>query len=256
MKKVLISVFAVLFFTVSAFAEPYEAFNFVLDSIYYNLGPEAGKGIAKKYLEILASDVGQAIAGGSYGVGGELGLIGLNLSLKVSYQQVADDNLIVRTAGDSAIYYPIVQAEYGILERLDFIGRISYMSESFLIGGGARYRLHEGYYLLEPTVSVQSVYNYLTANVKGGNKFDAWNLKNSVTASFLEVPYVKPYVFVTYDITGIKARSSKYSGLTANAFGFGYGGGLSALIDRINVTFTISMYNDQPNYNFGVFIAI
>lgn len=255
------AVLVLLIGSTAAFAAPYDAFDFVLNSISIDpsLSPKGREKRAQKYLDVFTKDVGQAISGGATGVGGNLGISDLNLtlSLKMSYQEAASDDIIVRKSGDSAIYYPIVQAELGFLEKFDAIMRLSYFNNSALLGGGLRYGIlksEDEMYI--PTISVQSVYNYLIDDNKEYGKFNVWNLKTGTTAYFGLIPYVQPYVFVTYDITALKPVSSYYSYLSSEAYGFGYGAGANLKIETLNITFSVSMYDGQPNYNFGVFVGI
>ncbi|MCL2485795.1 MAG: hypothetical protein FWF00_02050 [Endomicrobia bacterium] len=249
MKKVLSLVFLLLFSAGTVHADPYDAFNFVLGSPYISDSE------AQQLLDNFAEDVGQAISGGSFGVGGNLGLMGINLSLKVSYQNVSDNNLIIRTAGDTTLVYPILQGEFGINEELAGILRLSHMHSSTVLGGGVRYRIMESYDEVIPTLFVQSVYNYLIAD-DGYNKFTAWNLKTSPMAFWTQVPFIQPYVFLSYDVAGVRAKSSERSGMTSTVNGLGYGFGGNLSLGGININASLSMYKGELNYNFGVFIGV
>lgn len=259
-KKLVFPVFIILFFAGNVFAGPYDAFNYTLNKIAHDSGgSKAGKKLAQKYLDAFTKDLGQAISGGSYGVGGGIGISDLNLflSLKMSYQEVSNDNAIVRTSGDSAIYYPIVQAELGFLERYNAIIRLSYFNDSALFGGGLRYNIlisEDEMYI--PSISVQSVYNYVIYNENSYGKFNAWNLKTGATAHFGLIPYIQPYVFLTYDITSLKPVTSYYSNLSSQEHGFGYGLGANVKVEPLNISVSVSMYDNQPNISFGVFIGI
>ncbi len=248
MKKVLILSTFFMFCSAAVFAGPYDAFNWTLN----NAPTES---IAQDYLDAFAKDVGQAIAGGSYGVGAGLGSLGVYLSIKMSYQQVSNDDRIVRNSGEDSIIYPIVQGEIRLPYKFDAILRISNMNETTLLGGGLRYEVLEGRDLIIPTVSAQSVYNYLIAD-SSEYKFNAWNLKTGVTAFFGEIPVIQPYVFVSFDVTGLKPISSDYSNLSSQVYGAGYGIGANLSLGMLNITGSISMYDSQPNYNFGLFIGI
>jgi hypothetical protein len=249
MKKALALVTAVLLFSGTVFANPYEDFNKVLDS------SKISKSRAQRYLDALANDVGQAIAAGSFGIGSSLGLLGLYTSLKVSYQQISSDDVIIEKAGYSGLAYPVLQIEIGLPFRVDAIVRGSYFYDSTLLGGGLRWEAVQGRELIIPTVSVQSVYNSLQVDASG-NKFNAWNLKTAVSAYFGEIPIFKPYVFATFDHTNLDAKSSDYSALSSNMNGFGYGLGGSVNLGIIDFSFSVSMYEDTPNYNFNVFLGI
>ncbi|MCL1901645.1 MAG: hypothetical protein FWG57_07985 [Endomicrobia bacterium] len=260
MKKLLLSAFLITFCAGFAKAGPFDAFNHVLNLIAYNSGgSKDGERLAQRYLDVLAKDVGQAISGGSYGVGGNLRISDLNLmlSLKVSYQDVATDNFIVRTSGETSITYPIIHAEYAFAERYDAIARASYFNSSALFGGGLRYKIlvsEDEIYI--PTLSVQSVYTHIFYSDGELGKFNAWNLKTGTTAFFGLIPYIQPYVFLTYDFMGLNPGSSYYSHLSARAQGFGYGAGANIKMDMLNISVSVSMYDNLPNISFGVFVGI
>ena len=259
MKKIILSAFLIAFCAGFAKAGPFDAFNFALDSIALYPGGSAGEKIAQKYLDVLAKDVGQAISGGAYGVGGNLRISDLNLmlSLKVSYQDVAKDNFIVRASGETSITYPIIHAEYGFAERYDAIARVSYFNSSALFGGGLRYKVlvsEDETYI--PTLSVQSVYTHLFYSEGDLGKFSAWNLKTGTTAFFGLIPYIQPYVFLTYDFMGLNPSSSDYSYLSSSVQGFGYGFGANIKMEMLNISVSVSMYDNLPNISFGVFMGI
>jgi hypothetical protein len=261
MKKIILSVFLLAFFAGLSAAEPYDAFDAFLNMINSipGMSKRAKKDMAQKYLDIFTKDVGQAISGGSSGIGGNLGIsdLNLNLSLKMSYQETSKDNRIVRVTGESAIYYPIIQAEMGFIERFDAIARMSYFNSSALFGGGLRYKILESEEEMHiPSVYVQSVYTYLINDNSSYGKFNVWNLKTGTTAYFGLIPYIQPYVFVTYDITALKPLTSYYSDLSSKAYGFGYGAGANLKIEMLNISVSVSMYDNQPNVSFGVFIGI
>lgn len=261
MRKILFSTLILLVsYTYSLAYEPYDAFDFVLNSIYYSSGDKtANEKIAQKYLDVFTKDIGQAVSGGSYGIGGNLGISDLNmtLSLKMSVQDIASGNYIVRASGNSNIVYPIIQAEIGLMEKFDAIARLSYANKSTVLGGGLRYTiLKSDEFLYIPTISLQSVYNYLIVNDNVYGKFNAWNLKTGTIAYFGLIPYIQPYVFLNHDLTALKPITSKYSYLSSEADGFGYGIGANVKVEMINLSFSISLYDNQPNYNFGVFIGI
>jgi hypothetical protein len=264
MDKIFLTLIFVFIFSLNAFAHPYEAFNLVMSrSIPSQVGGTSRDSDADKILDKFAKDVGQAIGGGSLGSGVGLDTFGFNLSIKMSYQQVTSEDVIVNKNGDTAIYYPIVQGEFLLSENLSGIARLSYSNDSFVFGGGVKYKLNDGYGYI-PTVSLQSVYDYLIADVDdpykfytGFNriKFNAWNLKNAVMAFFPETPYVKPYVFLSYDVTGLSAITSDRAGFSSIVSGAGYGAGGTVSLEPLNLNFTLSMYDGSPNYNFGIFFG-
>ncbi|MDR3113571.1 MAG: hypothetical protein LBU09_04270 [Endomicrobium sp.] len=269
MKKMFAAAVLIAFASVGVFAHPYEAFNIVMSRSPYlvSLGANTDDSVADKKLDKFASNVGQAIGGGSFGNSFGLTSFGFNLSIKMSYQQVGSEDAIVNKNGDTAIYYPIIQGEFSVFENLTSVARFSYSNDSFVFGGGFKYKLNDGYGYI-PTLSVQSIYNYLIADIDDVYKFlpkeiynydrikfNAWNLKNAVMAFFPETPYVKPYVFLSYDITGLHAITSDRAGASSIVSGIGYGAGGTISLDPVNLNFTISMYDGSPNYNFGIFFG-
>ncbi|MDR1195532.1 MAG: hypothetical protein LBL00_03545 [Endomicrobium sp.] len=259
MKKFLI--FAVLTFCAGTlYAHPYEAFNVMLMRNEIQGYGAGSKSKAQRYLDEFAKDVGQAIAGGSYGVGGNLDTFGFTMSIKMSYQQVTTDDVIVTRHGDTAIYYPIIQGEFLLSENVTGLARISYYNDSFVFGGGAKYLLYEGYDYI-PTVSAQSIYNYAITDtddpftLERRVKFNAWNIKTAVTAYFGDVPYVQPYALLSYDVTGLHAVTSDRAGMSSIVSGVGYGVGGQIIINPLNLSFTLSVYEDRINYNFGIFFG-
>jgi hypothetical protein len=262
MKKFLI-ITVLTFYAGTLYAHPYEAFNAMLWNYEYDGYGTRSKAKAQNYLDELAKDVGQAIGGGSYGVGGNLDTFGFTMSIKMSYQQVTTDDVIVTRHGDTAIYYPIIQGEFLLSEKVTGLARISYSNDSFVFGGGAKYLVYEGYDYI-PTVSAQSIYNYVITDAddpfRGYTnerrvKFNAWNIKTAVTAYFGDVPYVQPYALLSYDVTGLHAVTSDRAGMSAIVSGIGYGVGGQIVISPLNLSFTLSVYEDRINYNFGIFFG-
>ncbi|MDR2426172.1 MAG: hypothetical protein LBD46_03185 [Endomicrobium sp.] len=260
MKKFLIMALLV-FYSGTLFAHPYEAFNIMLFQYEFDGYGSGSRAKAQRYLDELAKDVGQAIAGGSYGVVGNFDTLGFTMSIKMSYQQVTTADVIVMRNGDTAIYYPIIQSEFFLSEKMTGIARISYSNDSFVAGGGVKYLLYEGYDYI-PTISAQSIYNYLLADADdpyklttGENrvKFNAWNIKTAVTAYFGDIPYIQPYAFLSYDITGLHAVTSNRAGMSSIISGIGYGIGGQMVLSPLNLSFTLSVYEYRINYNFGIF---
>lgn len=249
MKKTAILASLFLLLSTSAFAGPYDEFNNVLDKT------KISKSRAQRYLDALASDVGQAISAGSYGIGASLGFLGLYASLKASYQKISSDDVIIDEAGYSGLIYPILHVEVGLPYRFDLIARGSYLYGSTLLGGGLRWEAIQSKNLIIPSVSIQSVYSSLQVNTDG-NKFNLWNLKTGVSAGFNQIPIVKPFVFASYDHTNLEAKSSDYEGLSSNLNGFGYGIGASLSLAFFNFSVSVSMYDETPNYNLNIFIGL
>jgi hypothetical protein len=246
MKK-LITLIAVCFlFTAYGFANPYSSFNTVLNRL--------SEDEAEHSLNIFAEDFGQAISGGSYGLGAYLGKLGIYASVKMSYQQTSDNDIIVKDSGSNAIYFPILQLMVGLPCDFNALVRFSNYEGSILIGGGLTYALLKGRDFIIPSITLQSVYTYANTDSEN-NKFDISNLKNSITAAFDKFLLVKPYVFLSYDITHLKANSSIHSGISSDVKGTGYGAGLNVSLGIINIAGAVSIYERQPNYSLGLYIG-
>ena len=249
MKKVLFLTFICLFCSSVLFAGPFGEFNNVLDKNNTS-EPEA-----QEYLDALAGDIGQAISGGAYGIGESIGFFGIYASLNFSVRQVSGGNKVADKAGYNYIMYPIFQLEFGLPHRLDAVIRGTHFYNSAVLGGGLRWEAVRGRDLIIPTISFQSVYNHVQVN-DSGNKFNAWNLKTSGIFYFNEVPVVKPYMFVSFDTTDLKAKSSDYSNLSSSVQGAGYGLGANVKLEIIGFSGSVSMYRDVPNYNVSVFLEM
>lgn len=248
MKKIIASALVCVFFSGIVFAGPYEELNNVLNS-------GISKSRAENYLDALAEDVGQAVSGGSFGAGASLGLFGMYVSLKVSGQQVSGSNKIIDEAGYDYLFYPVLQFEFGLPYRVDLIVRGTHFYDSTVLGGGIRWEAFQGKDLFIPTISLQSMYNHAQVD-DDGNKFNLWNWKTSAVAYFGEVPFVKPYVFVGYDMTDLKLKSSDYSGLSSNVQGAGYGVGANASLGLINLSGAVSFYEGNPNFSINIFLGL
>lgn len=245
MKKILVFSTALLFFSSVAFAGPFDSFTNTLNN--------TTRSQAQRYLDAFARDFGQAISGGGYGIGMNLGALGIYLSAKMSYQDVSSDNKIVDDSGSSSIFFPILQGEIGLPYKFDAIVRLSYLNDTTILGGGLRYELIEGRNLVIPTVSLQSVYTHSFTDFDDV-KFSAWNLKSGATAYFGQIPFVQPYLFLNYDITYLYDDSSRYS-LKSDVYGFGYGIGANVSLGMLSLSLAVSLYDSQPNYNVGFFIG-
>ncbi|MDR3112424.1 MAG: hypothetical protein LBU55_04605 [Elusimicrobiota bacterium] len=251
MKKFLAVIFIIFAGFSTVFSDTFSAFNAVLDN--------CDKTRAADMLGTFTEDFGQAISGGSFGLGSSLGVLGIYASAKYSYQQARDGNEILKEAGAGGIGIPIAQFVLGLTSAVDAIARIGYSEGATVFGWGARYQLVDGASIL-PTISIQSVYTF-SNTISGENKFDAWNFKNSFSFAFTDIPliqpYFQPYFFVSYDYTELTAKSSFYEGMSSSVSGIGYGAGASISIKkRVNLSASISMYEDEPNWSVGLYVGI
>jgi hypothetical protein len=249
MKKIFFAALICLFCSSALFAGPFGELNNVLDS------NNISKAEAQKYLDSLAADTGQAISGGGYGLGAGIGLFGMYAALKLSAQQVSGGDKIIDKAGYSHIVYPVLQLEFGLPLRLDAIIRGSHFHDSTILGGGLRWEAVRGLDLLIPSISLQSIYTHLQTD-DSGNKFNLWNLKTSAIACFGEIPFVKPYIFVSFDTADLDVKSSDYSGLSSSVQGASYGLGVNAKAGIIDIGGCVSRYGDVYNYSINVFLGV
>ena len=239
--------FFVIFLLVSqCIANPYTSFNSVLDTLL--------KEDAQKSLDVFTEDFGQAISGGACGIGATLGLLGVYGSLKASYRTISKDNIIVKDTASKGLFFPMLHFCVGVPYDFNAILRFSRFDDTTVIGLGLLYDLFNPKTIIVPTISLQSVYNTASTNAHG-NEFKAWNLKNSILFQFSKVPFIKPYIGLNYDITHIKAYSSKYCGMFSDVYGFGYGAGLSVSLGIFSFVVDAFIYEDRPTYNLGMFVG-
>jgi hypothetical protein len=246
MNKIL-AFFVMFFLLVSqCIANPYTSFNSVLDTL--------PKEDAQKSLDVFTKDFGQAISEGSCGIGAALGLLGVYGGLKFSYRTISKDNIIVKDTASKGLSFPILHFCVGVPYDFNVILRLSRFDDTTVIGAGLLYELFKPKTIIVPAISLESVYNDASANVHG-NEFKAWNLKNSILLQFSKIPFIKPYIGLNYDISHLKAYSSKYCGMSSDIYGFGYGAGLTASLGIFSFVIDVFIYEDRPTYNLGMFVG-
>lgn len=240
MKK-LLSVCAVLCFAVvSVFANPFDKFNDVMDSV--------SSSQAKEYLEDLAKDMGSVMTGSNFGISSSLGFASLDVSIKLNTVNV--NNEIMREEGTSQLYMPIVLASFGLFAGFDVIAKYGYFYDSNLYGAGLRYLVYESPTYFLPSVTVQGIYSVLNVS-SGDNKVDNNNIALAAVATF-PIPYVTPYIGVGFDRTKTEAKSSNYEGMSAQADRMAYSLGVSVSILMLNGSVGVTYRDGVPNYTFGV----
>lgn len=241
MKKVFLIFGFVCFMGASAFAGPFDKFNSVLDGATTNKQ-------AQKYLDNLASDLGSVMTGGSFGVSSSLGLANFNLNIKLANTNVSNE--IMDAEGTTVLYMPILQAEVGLPYDVDLIGRYSYSYDSSLYGLGARYTVYDSSVMFIPSVSVQGIYSILKTSA-GDNKLDTDNIALATVATF-GIPFVTPYVGIGWDKTTVKPQSSNKQYLSGTASNVGYSAGVAISVLMLNGNVGVTIYDGEPNYNFGL----
>lgn len=240
MKK-LLSVCAVLCFAVvSLFANPFDKFNEVMNSV--------SSSQAKKYLENLAQDMGSVMTGSNFGVSTSLGFANLDVSAKLNAVNV--DNEIMRQEGTSQLYMPIVVASFGLFAGFDIIAKYGYFYDSNMYGAGLRYLVYDSPVMFLPSVTVQGVYSVLNVS-SGSNKVDNNNIALAAVATF-PIPYVTPYAGIGFDRTKTEAKSSNYEGMSAEVDRMAYSLGVSVSILMLNGSIGVTYRDGIPNYTFGV----
>ncbi|WP_372518810.1 hypothetical protein [Candidatus Ruminimicrobiellum ovillum] len=240
MKK-LLSVFAVLcFVSITVFAGPFAKFNDMLD---YTTQEQA-----QKYLDNLASDLGNIMTGGSFSASAGLGLNGIDLHLKVNYNKVSSE--IFEAEEINELYVPMLTGAVALPGNINILAKYGYMQDTNIYGAGLRYKIFEGKDLIIPSVSIQGMYTLLKAD-DGINKVDGNNLGLGAVATF-NIPIVTPYIGVGWDKTKVNPKSSNKQDLEGSYEGFGYYAGVSVSAVIINGTVGISVYDGYVSYTIGL----
>ena len=240
MKK-LLSVCAVLcFMSITAFAGPFSKMNLLLNNV-----PEEQ---AQKYLDNLASDLGNIMTGGSFSASAAFGVSGIDLHLKVNYNKITNE--IMEAEDIHELYVPMLTGGIRLTEELDILAKYGYLQDTNIYGGGLRYLVFEGKDFVIPSISVHGMYTLINAD-DGENKLDGNNLGLGATATF-NLPIVTPYIGVGWDKTIVNPKSSNRQGLEGSYEGFGYYAGVSISAIVINGTIGISVYDGYVSYTFGL----
>ena len=239
MKRILI-LFTILLFSVNVFAGPFGKFNEVLRDV--------SEEQAQKYLNNLASDLGNVMTGGSFSASAVLGVSGIDLHLKVNYNKVSSE--IFEAEGIKELYVPMLTGGIRLSNQLDILAKYGYLQDTNLYGGGLRCLVFEGRDLVIPSISVHGMYTILNAD-DGENKVDGNNLGLGAVATF-NLPIVTPYIGIGWDKTIAKPKSSSKQGLEGSYEGFGYYAGVSISAIIINGTVGISVYDGYVSYTFGL----
>ena len=240
MKK-LFSLLAVLcFVSGTVFAGPFGKMNEVLN--------HATEEQAQKYLNNLASDLGNIMTGGSFSASAVLGVSGIDLHLKINYNKITNE--IMEAEGINELYVPMLTGGIRLSEKLDILAKYGYLENSNIYGGGLRYLVFEGRDLIIPSISVHGMYTLINAD-DGENKLDGNNLGLGAVATF-NLPIVTPYVGIGWDKTTANPKSSNRQNLEGSYEGFGYYAGVSISAIVINGTVGISVYDGYVSYTFGL----
>ena len=241
MKKIFFACLFLIFYVSSLFAGPFSKFNEMMDSAISDKQ-------AQRYMDNLASDLGGIMTGGNFGVSASLGLAGVDLHLKVNYNQVSNE--IMKKSGTSEVYVPMLTAAVGLPYDIDILAKYGYMQDANIYGAGLRYLAFKGKDMIIPSVSVHGMYTMLNAK-EDDNKVDANNLGFGAVATF-NVPIVTPYVGLGWDFTKAIAKSSTRQNMEGNYDGFGYYAGVAISAAVINGNLGIGIYDGDINYTFGL----
>lgn len=240
MKKIL-SVCAVLCFASTiVLAGPFGKFNEVLDSV--------SEEQAQKYLNNLASDLGNIMTGGSFSAAAAFGVSGIDVHLKINYNKISNE--IMEAEGINELYVPMLTGGIRLSDQLDILAKYGYLQDTNIYGGGLRLLVFEGRDFVIPSISVHGMYTILNSD-DGENKLDGNNLGLGAVATF-NLPIVTPYIGVGWDKTMAKPKSSNKQGLEGSYEGFGYYAGVSVSAIIINGTVGISVYDGYVSYTFGL----
>ena len=240
MKKILSICALLCLVSVNIFAGPFSKFNDILNN--------ATDAKAQKYLDNLASDLGGIMTGGSFGASASLGLVGVDLNLKVNYNKVSNE--IMKAGGTSELYVPILTAAVGLPYDIDVLAKYGYMQDANIYGAGLRYLVFEGKDLIIPAITVQGMYTMLNAK-DGDNKLDGNNLGFGAIATF-NIPMVTPYVGIGWDTTKVNPKSSNRQDLEGSYEGFGYYAVVAISLAVINGNLGVGLYDGDVSYTFGL----
>jgi len=240
MKKILSLCAILCLVSVNVFAGPFGKFNYILDN--------ATDAQAQRYLDNLASDLGNVMTGGSFGASASLGLSNIDLNLKVNYNKVSNE--IMKAENTTELYVPMFTAAVGLPYDLEILAKYGYMQDTNIYGAGLRYLILEDKDLIIPAVTIQGMYTMLNAK-DGENKVDGNNLGFGAVATF-NLPVVTPYIGVGWDMTKVNPKSSNKQNLEGSYEGFGYYAGVSIAAVIINGTIGISVYDGDVSYTFGL----
>ena len=241
MKKLLVMSFVLCLVSINVFAGPFSKFNEVLNGA-------TSDSQAKKYLNDLASDLGNVMTGGSFGASASLGLSGIDLNLKVNYNKVTNE--IMKREGTSELYVPMLTATVGLPYKIDVLAKYGYMQDTNIYGAGLKYLIFEGKDMVIPAVSVHGMYTMLNAR-EGNNKIDANNLGLGTVATF-NIPIVTPYVGIGWNTTKVNPKSSDRQNLEGSSDGFGYYAGVAISAVIVNGNLGIGIYDGEVSYTFGI----
>ena len=240
MKKILSAVFVLCLLSVSAFAGPFSKFNQILDG--------ATDSQAQRYLNHLASDLGDIMTGGSFGASASLGLAGIDLNLKINYNKVSNE--IMKAGGTSDLIVPMLTAAVGLPYNIDVLAKYGYMQDANIYGAGLRYLVFEGRDMVIPSITVHGMYTMLNAK-EDDNKLDANNLGFGAVATF-NIPMVTPYVGIGWDMTKVNPKSSNKQNLEGSYDGFGYYAGVAISVLVVHGNLGIGIYDGDVSYTFGL----
>jgi len=206
--------------------------------------------ISQSNLDNLAKDLGSVLGGGSFRSGKNLGFPGFDISVRVPYITVNNNDYIVKSAGISNIPFPLLQVEIGLPLGIDLIGRGASYYSSNMTGFGLRYSVIKSWIPGVPDVSVQSVYNMLSVS-SGANKLTANTLSTAAVASW-KIVMIEPYVGVSYDSTNLTPDSS-ISSLTSSVGTVRLDGGINwTVFPYTYIQLGVSSANSNLSYTAGL----
>ncbi|MBU2567734.1 MAG: hypothetical protein KJ967_03035 [Elusimicrobia bacterium] len=152
-----------------------------------------------KYLNPLAKDLGGALGSGVYHSGKNLGFPGFDVGVRMSLKNTSKDNIVIQSTAIPVIPLALIQAEIGLPKKIDLFVRALPTSDISVLGGGIRYTI----FSIGPA-GISGMVSYNTANFY--QYIEATNYGVNISAS-VEIPFIKPYIGIGYDINEVKPGS-------------------------------------------------
>ncbi|UPT74605.1 MAG: hypothetical protein M0D55_02405 [Elusimicrobiota bacterium] len=204
-------------------------------------------------LKPFALDLGGILGGASAHTGRAIGMPGFWAGVVGSVQSRPDrDDMILRNSGAQAFGLPMIEVGVGLPFKVDVIARGVALEGLTVLGGGLRYGLYRTDVVdtFLPNISISALgekvdHKYFTAAHGALNAAATWNL-----------PLIKPYFVVGYDVTEVKAGSGVFPGVvgakaTARGSRFAAGADVHPL-PFISVRGGYSIRHGIPGFDLGL----
>lgn len=206
-------------------------------------------------IDALTQDLGAMVSGGSFHTGKALGFpIGIDVGVHANMVGVQDENAILRDDG-SSWGAAFVQGEVGLPFRFNVIGRAGSLGEDTVYGGGLRYGILDPSVPGLPSLSITALYNTMDTDY-----FSFSNTSFNAALSF-DIPIIRPYIGVGYDLNSLDVESAAYVGapgsatpnLESSESGYRAEAGLNlSIIPFTYITLGAGLANGEEMYHAGL----